>query len=54
MKVINDDAERGVALIEEYNALITKNEEQKQFLLQVVQDHRRRFPDCSKAQLSGQ
>jgi len=43
LKVINDDAERGVALIEEYNALITKNEEQKQFLLQVVQDHRRRL-----------
>lgn len=52
LKVINDSAERGVALIEEYNSLLTKNEEQKQYLLQVVQDHRKRFPDPRKSTLA--
>lgn len=35
LRVVNDTAERGVKLIEEFNDKITKNEEQKQFLLQV-------------------
>lgn len=52
LKVVNDHAERGVALMESYNSLITKDEEQKQFLLRVVQEHRRQFPDCKKATLN--
>jgi len=52
LKVVNDTAERGVALIEEYNSLLTNDEEQKQYLLQVVQDHRRRFPDAKKSTLT--
>lgn len=48
LKVVNDTAERGVRLMEEYNQLITKNEDQKQYLLQVVKDYRRRFPDSRK------
>lgn len=35
LKVVNDTAERHVKLMEEFNCKITKNEEQKQFLLQV-------------------
>jgi hypothetical protein len=35
MKIVNDTAERGVKLMEEYNTKFTKDEEQKQFLLQV-------------------
>lgn len=35
LKVVNDTAERHVKLMEEFNSKITKNEEQKQFLLQV-------------------
>lgn len=52
LKVVNDSAERGVALIEEYNSLLTNDEEQKQYLLQVVQDHRSRFPDAKKRTLT--
>jgi len=37
IKVINDTAERNVKLMEDFNQKITKNEEQKQFLLQVRQ-----------------
>lgn len=35
LKVVNDTAERHVKLMEEFNSKITKNEVQKQFLLQV-------------------
>ena len=37
IKVVNDTAERNVKLMEDFNQKITKNEEQKQFLLQVRQ-----------------
>jgi len=40
-KVVNDSAINVVALTEEYNSIITRKEN-----LQVVQDHRRKFPDC--------
>lgn len=48
MKVVNDIAERGVALIEQFNDSLTKNEDQKQYILQVVQMHRKRFPNSNK------
>ena len=48
LNVVNDFAERGVALIQSYSAIITKDEEQRQFLLQVVEDHRRRFPEAKR------
>lgn len=35
LEVVNDTAKRHVKLIEEFNSKITKNEEQKQILLQV-------------------
>jgi len=47
-------AERGVALIEQYNSILTKDEDQKQIILQVVEDHRRRFPDSSKKTLAAE
>jgi len=55
LAVCNDRAERGVALIQDYNKKLTAGEEQLQFLLQVVVDHRHRFPNCKKATfLAGQ
>jgi hypothetical protein len=48
MKVVNDCAERGIALITEFNASITKNETQKQYLLRLVDIHRKQFPVPSK------
>jgi len=41
MKVVRDCAERGIALVEEYNSSLTKDEEQKQFLLRLVDLHRK-------------
>jgi len=46
--IINDHAERGVALIQEYNRSLTQDEEQLQFLLQVVSRHHAQFPDSKK------
>ncbi|KAL4147851.1 hypothetical protein QTP88_002189 [Uroleucon formosanum] len=43
--VKNDVAERGVKLIEDYNNKITKDESQKQYLLQVVSDYNKKYPD---------
>ncbi|KAK2708514.1 hypothetical protein QYM36_014200 [Artemia franciscana] len=54
LKVVNDHAERGVALIQEYSGFITQDELQLQFLLQVVNEHRRVYPDSRKQTLSGQ
>ena len=48
LRVVSDTAERGVALVQKYSALHTKNEEQMQFALQVVKEHRKHFPDSKK------
>ena len=48
MKVVNDIAERGVKLIEDYNKLITNDEQQKQYLLQVVSNYKKRLQDKYK------
>jgi len=50
VKVVNDLAERGVALVEEFNASLTRNEEQKQHLMQVVENHRHKFGVPTKAE----
>ena len=49
--VTNDTAERGVALMQEYNGLRTKSEEQTQFILQVVAQHRKKLPSITKERL---
>ncbi|KAE9539939.1 hypothetical protein AGLY_005191 [Aphis glycines] len=48
LKVVNDAAERGVKLMSDYNNLITKNEDQKQFLIQTIYDYRQRYPNANK------
>ena len=42
LRVINDSAERGMMMISDYNDTLTRNEEEKQALLQVVEHHRRK------------
>ena len=43
-RVVNDTAERGAKLFDDFNKLITNNEEEKQFLLQVVEANRKTVP----------
>ena len=40
LKVVNDVAERGVKLATDFSDIITTDEEQMQYLLQVVEDSR--------------
>lgn len=51
MRVVNDIAEREVALMEEYNKLHTTNEKQKQYLLLLVKQYRQKYPDAKKSTL---
>jgi len=48
LKVVNDAAERGIALITSFNNVLTNQEDQKQFLLQIVEQHRQTFPNSMK------
>jgi hypothetical protein len=47
--VVNDLAERGVALIQQFNSSMTRDEEQTQYLLQVVEQHRHHFSAPTKS-----
>ena len=52
LRVVNDTAERGVALIQEFTKSgRTKSEEHLQFMLQIVEDNRSKFPTASKRRL---
>ena len=51
LHVVNDTADRGVALMNDYNALLAKDEEQMQFTVQVVKEHRKLFPYSNKSTL---
>ena len=51
LKVVNDAAERSVALMSTFNESITKTESEMQKVVQVVEDHTRRVPDARKTTL---
>lgn len=48
LQVVNDVAERMVAMVTDFNKVLTKDEEQKQYLLQVVAENRKKCPGVSK------
>ena len=52
LRVVNDCAERGVKLIGDYAQILTKDAEQRQFLLQVVEEDRKLVPNTSKSTLA--
>ena len=49
LKVVNDTAERAVKLIEDFNKIGSKNEEQKQYMLQVITKYRKEFSNSNKS-----
>lgn len=51
IQVVNDPAERAVGLMARLNSSITYSEEEKQNLLQVVQDHQERIRKPTKKNL---
>ena len=48
LSVTNDHAERSVALVQDFTGRLTKDEDQLQFLLQAVADHRKSYPQAQK------
>lgn len=51
LRVTNDHAERGVALIQKYISM-TKQEDQLQYLLHIVERNRKELPKVSKSSLA--
>jgi len=49
--VTKDHAERAVALVQDFSGRLTMDEEQLQYILQVVADHRKRYPQALKRTL---
>lgn len=52
INVINDAAERGIVLINDYNRTLTHSEEQQQQILQVVESHRKKYKKCVKSEFT--
>lgn len=51
LQVVNDHAERAVKLFSDFNNKLTKDEKQKQYLMQVISKYRQNFPGISKTEL---
>jgi hypothetical protein len=49
LKVVSDSAERAIALATNFNLSLTKREDEKQYLYQVVEAHRKQFPNANKS-----
>lgn len=45
-------AERGVKFMKDYNRMLTRDEEQLQFILQVVDSYRKKYPSHTKSALT--
>jgi hypothetical protein len=48
IRVVNDSAERAIALATTYNDKLTKDESEKQQVIQVAADNRKRLPNADK------
>ena len=51
LKIVNNTAERGVKLMSDYNEILTTNEDNKQYILQVLEEYRQFYPDTKKSSL---
>ena len=49
LKVVNDAAERGVKLLSDYLNILTRDDEQRDKILQVVQYHRKKMKKGDKS-----
>lgn len=49
--VVNDVAERGIKLITDFNTILSKDEDQKQYILQTVENHRKKIQNLTKIKI---
>ena len=54
LKTVNDVAEREVKLMTDFNNILTKDEQQRKYLLPVIKEYRNFFPNCTKETLMKQ
>lgn len=52
LQVVNDTAERGVKFIQDYNRILTNDEEELQLVLQTVEAYRKKYPSFKKSVLT--
>ena len=52
LQVVNDTAEPRVKLIEDYNKSISRSEEEKQCILQIISEYKKKYPDSVKSTLA--
>ena len=52
LKVVNDAAERGIRLLEEYKDIFTEDVEQRNLIMQCVEESRKNLPNFKKSTLS--
>ncbi|XP_076279088.1 uncharacterized protein LOC143208527 isoform X1 [Lasioglossum baleicum] len=52
LQIVNDVAERAVKLMKEYSDCITKDENERQDILQIVSEYKQRYPTVDKKTLS--
>ena len=52
LKVVNDAAERGIRLLEEYKDILTKDFGQRNLIMQCVEESRKNLPNFKKSTLS--
>ena len=48
LQVINDSTERCISLINQYNLLLTRDNEIQQNIVKIVKKYRECFPDCNR------
>jgi len=51
LKIVNDIAERAVKLVKDYINILSQNENQKQYLLQILTEYRDQYSDSNKGTL---
>ena len=51
VKVVNDTAERGVKIAEDFARILTKDDDMRNLILQGVEQNRKSFPDFKKSTL---
>ena len=48
LKVANDTAERAIKLITEYSKILTNDDTQREYIIQLVEHHRKQYADTNK------
>ncbi len=51
LSVVNAATEKAVKFIEEYNKVLTRKENEKQYLLQLVKHYHKKYPSHTKTSL---